>query len=83
METKSFLKSKTIRFLIIALVIVLTNILGIGEAEPGKTYDTMLEMEGEEVEQVKNLLMLIGLGGAGYGRVVAKQPLGRKKKNGK
>ena len=80
METKAFLKSKTIRFLIIALVIVLTNIMGVGEAEPGKSYDTINTMEGEEVEQVKNILLLIGIGGASYGRAVADKPLGRKKK---
>ena len=81
METKDFLKSKTIRFLLIAVVIVMTNILGIGEAEPGKSYDNMTKMEGQEVEQVKNILLLFGLGGAGYGRAVADKPLGRKKKN--
>ena len=80
MENKAYLKSKTIRFLVLAIIIVMTNIMGIGEAEPGKTYDTMTQMEGEEVEQVKNILMLIGIGGAGYGRAVAKEPLGRKKK---
>lgn len=80
MKTKNFLKSKTIRFLIIAVIIVLTNIMGIGEAEPGKTYDTIGEMKGEEFEQVKNVLLLLGIGGAGYGRVVANKPLGGKKK---
>ena len=80
METKGYLKSKTIRFLVIAAVIVLTNIIGVGEAEPGQTYDTMTKMEGEEVEQVKNILLLLGIGGAGYGRAVADKPLKRKKK---
>lgn len=64
----------------VLLLIVLMNIMGIGEAEPGKTYDTMLEMEGRKTEQIKNLLLLGGLGGAAYGRIKAETHLGKKKK---
>lgn len=81
METKDFLKSKTIRSLAIILIVVVMNIMGIGEAEVGKTYDAVTQKEGRGAEQIKNILMLVGLGGAGYGRVVADKPLGRKKKD--
>lgn len=80
METKAYSKSKTMRSLVLLLVIVLMNIIGIGEAEPGKTYDTMLDMEGRNTEQIKNLLLLGGLGGAAYGRIKADTHLGKKKK---
>jgi len=79
METKGYLQSKTIRSLIILLIIVLTNILGLGEAQPGQTYDTMCELEGRQTEQIKNLLLLGGIGTAGYYRVKADTKLGKKK----
>lgn len=79
-DTKDFTKSKTMRSLAICLIIVVMNIMGIGEAEVGKTIDTMHEMQGGKTENIKDILMLIGVGGAAYGRVVADKPLGRKKK---
>lgn len=80
METKHPLKSKTIESLIVAVLILIMNILGVGEAQPGKTYDTMLEMEGRRTEQVKNLALIGACGGAAYGRWKANTNLGRKKK---
>ena len=79
MKTKSYLKSKTIDSLIVAVILIILNILGIGEAEPGKTYDTMLDMQGRQTEQIKNLLVLGALGGAAYGRANANTHLGKKK----
>ena len=79
MKQKAYLKSKTMRSLIILVVIVVMNILGFGEAEPGKTYDTMLDMEGRSSEQAKNLLLLGAAGGAAYGRVKADTKLTRRK----
>ncbi len=80
METKEFLKSKTIRSLILILIVVVMNMMGIGEAEIGETYDT-INQDGENgIGLIMNILMLVGIGGAGYGRAVADKPLGRKKK---
>lgn len=80
METKHPLKSKTMESLLAAVLILIMNILGIGEATPGKTYDTMLDMRGRRTEQVKNLALLGACGGAAYGRLKANTHLGRKKK---
>lgn len=82
METKQYLKSKTIRSLIICAIIVIMNVMGIGEAEVGQTIDTMNEMTGDRTQSIKDLLLLFGLGGAAYGRAVADKPLARKKKGG-
>lgn len=79
MDNKPYWKSKTMRCLICGIVIVLLNVLGVGEAEPGQTYDTMLEQEGRQTEQAKNIFMLISLIGAAYGRKVANTKLGKKK----
>ncbi len=54
--------------------------MGIGEAEVGQTIDSMGEMTGERTENIKDILMLLGLGGAAYGRAVADKPLSTKKK---
>ena len=80
METKAYLQSKTIRSLIIVFTIVVLNLMGIGEAEVGETIDSMGEMTGERTENIKDILMMFGLGGAAYGRAVADKPLARKKK---
>ena len=78
METKAYLQSKTIRSLAIVLAIVVLNLLGIGEAEVAQTIDSMGEMTGEKTENIKDILMLFGIGGAAYGRAVAKGPLKKK-----
>lgn len=82
-ETKNFTKSKTMRSLAVCLIVVLMNMFGIGEAEVGKTIDTMHEMQGQKTENIMDIVMLVGLGGAAYGRAVAEQPLGRKKDGAK
>lgn len=79
MEHKGYLQSKTIESAILIIIVALLNILGLFEATPGKTYDTMLDMEGRKKEQVKNLLLIGGGGGAIYGRIKAKKKLGKKK----
>lgn len=82
METKHPLKSKTIESLIILFIIAILNIMGIGEAKPGKTWDTITEIDNRRGEQIKNLLMLGAIGGGVYGRFVANSKLARKKKGG-
>lgn len=79
MENKGYLKSKTIDSAIIIIIVAVLNIVGLFEATPGQTYDTMLELQGRQKEQIKNLLLLGGSGGAIYGRIKATKRLGRKK----
>lgn len=78
MESKPYWQSKTVHSAIIIIVIAILNILGIGDATPGKTYDTMLDLEHREREQIKNLLLIGGGGGAIYGRAKADKRLGKK-----
>ena len=86
METKNFTKSKTMRSLAVCLIVVLMNMFGIGEAEVGQTIDTMHEMHEMQENKTGNIMdivSLLGLGGAAYGRAVAYKPLGRKKDGAK
>ncbi len=73
-----YLKSKTIRALMTGVVIVLLNLLGVGEEQIGKTYDTIHDTQGKQTETAKDLGLLGALGFAVYGRKVAKGPLGKK-----
>ena len=75
MKTPQALKSKTIRAILTAFVIVLLNLLGVGEKQIGKTYDTIHDTRGEQTETAKDLGLLGVLGWAFYGRNVAKGPL--------
>ena len=79
MGKKAYLDSKTIKALIIIAAIVLINIMGVGESKPGDTYEGITNQNGRGVEQLKNILLLIGVGGAAYGRVTAKTELTSKK----
>ena len=80
METKGYLQSKTMCSLIVVFAMVVVNMMGIGEAEVGETIDSLVEMTGEKTVNIKDVLMLLGIGGAAYGRAVANKPLARKKK---
>ena len=75
MKTPEALKSKTIRALLTAFVMVLLNVLGVGEEQIGKTYDKIHDHRGKQTETVKDLGLLGALGYAFYGRNVAKGPL--------
>ncbi len=81
MEHKHFLQSKTVDSAILIIIVAILNIVGLFEAKPGQTYDTMLEMQGRQKEQIKNLLLIGGGGGAIYGRVKANKKLGKKKES--
>jgi hypothetical protein len=69
------LKSKTIRGLLIAAVIVMLNILGLGEEQIGQTYDTITDGQGQTTENVKDMGLLGAIIYSFYGRTVAKGPL--------
>ncbi len=65
---KSPIKSKTIRSAIVIVVIALLNLLGVGEEQIGKTYDTMIDATGEKTEAAKDIGLLLGSAGVIYGR---------------
>lgn len=79
MKSPEVLKSKTIRGLLTALVLVILSILGVGEEQIGKTYDTIHDHRGKTTERVKDVGMLGALLYSTYGRSVAKGPLKWKK----
>ena len=74
------LKSKTVRSLLVAFVLVALNLLGVGEEQIGKTYDTISsDPKGRRTETLKDVGLLGALGMGLYGRSVAKGPLKWKK----
>ncbi len=76
MKTKHPLKSKTLLFLIGTVILVL---FGPSEKPLAEmTWQELGEQQGQKTEQVVEILTLLGLGGAAYGRVVAKDKLGGK-----
>ncbi len=77
MKTKSALKSKTIRAILTAAVIVILNLLGVGEEQVGKTYDTITEQTGGGTETAKDIGLIGALGWAFYGRMKADTKLGK------
>ena len=79
MKSPEALKSKTIRAILTAAVIVILNLLGVGEEQIGKTYDTIHDHRGKQTETIKDLGLMGLLGYAFYGRNVAKGPLKWKK----
>ncbi|KKL56674.1 hypothetical protein LCGC14_2243050 [marine sediment metagenome] len=66
---KPKLKSKTLNSILIAAVMVILGMLGVGEKEIGQTYDTITQSTGEGTEAAKDLATLAALGGAYYGRL--------------
>lgn len=79
MKLPEALKSKTIRAILTAVVIVILNLLGVGEEQIGKTYDTIHDHQGKTTETAKDIGLIGALGWAAYGRAVAKGPLKKKK----
>jgi hypothetical protein len=70
---KKFYKSKTVDSALVIIVIAILNILGVGEVEIGKTYDTLTETTGHKTESAKDIGLLIGGAGAIYGRYKVKE----------
>ncbi len=82
MNVPEALKSKTIRGLMTAAVIVLLNLLGVGEEQIGKTYDTIHDTRGKQTETIKDLGLMGALVYSVFGRSVAKGPLKWRKGSG-
>ena len=70
---KSPLKSKTIDSALIIIVIAILSLLGVGEAEVGKTYDTITTQTGKRTENAKEIITILGGAGAIYGRYKVKE----------
>ncbi len=76
---KFALKSKTVRAIMTALVLLLMNFLGVGEQQIGQTYDTIHDTRGKQTETAKDLGLLGAMLYALYGRSKAEGPLTWKK----
>ncbi len=67
---KPKLKSKTLNSILIAAVMVILGMLGVGEEKIGQTYDTITQSTGGGAESARDLATLFALGGAYYGRTM-------------
>ena len=67
------LKSKTINSTLVIIVMVCLSLLGVGEKEMGKTYDTITTETNNNVDVSKDIITLIAAGGAIYGRTKVKE----------
>ena len=66
-------KSKTINSAIVIAIMVLLSIIGVGEKEISKTYDTIANQTGNKVENSINIIKLLGVVGVVYGRYKVKE----------
>lgn len=76
MGSKSPLKSKTLIFIIATALLTLFGPSKKPIAE--MTWRELEQRQGSKSENVVDILTLLGLGGAAYGRVVAKEKIGGK-----
>ena len=76
---KQRLKSKTMRFGIVTIIVAILSMFGVGDVpDEDATYREISEGQSSRVEQIMNILILVGGGGAIYGREVAKGKIGGK-----
>jgi hypothetical protein len=66
------LKSKTMCGIFTVIIIALMNIMGVGEAEIGNTYDTITNSTGQKTESAKDIGLVVGGAFAAYGRYKVK-----------
>ena len=79
MNKKSPLKSKTILFSLVTIAVALFNMLGPSEKPLGEmSFRELQQRQGHQTENITNMSILAGGGGAVYGRVVAKDKIGGK-----
>lgn len=80
MITKHPLKSKTLLFIIATALALVFNMTGSSEKPLGEmTWRELEQRQTNKTENVVEIMALLGLGGAAYGRVVAKNKIGGKK----
>ena len=76
MKSKHPLKSKTLLFLIATAILML---FGPSEKPVAEmTWRELGEQQNSKTTQIVDILKILGLGGAFYGRVVAKDKIGGK-----
>ncbi len=79
MGTKHPLKSKTLLFIIATALATLFNMVGPSEKPIAEmTWKELEQRQGGKTKQAVDIIALFGLGGAAYGRVVAKDKIGGK-----
>ncbi len=78
MKSKPLFKSKTINSALVCAIIIMMNLLGIGEEKIGETYDTINDHVGSKQETTKDIVALGSLVGVVYGRLNAKTKIGGK-----
>ena len=66
------LKSKTVNSTLVIIIIACMSLLGIGEDEIGRTYDTISKQTGT-TENAKELITIMAGAGAIYGRFKVKK----------
>ena len=82
MKTKHPLKSKTILFALVTIVVAIFNLIEPGEKPIAQmTWKELNQQQGHQVEKVTDLLVLLGGGGAIYGRFKAKDKIGGKEED--
>lgn len=80
MKSKHPLKSKTLLFIVATALALIFNIAGPSEKPIAEmTWRELEQRQDNQMDRVWELLPLLGLGGAFYGRVVAKDKIGGKK----
>lgn len=65
------LKSKTINSALVIALLAIMSLLGIGEEEIARTYDTI--GQEKKTETTKEVMTLLAAGGAMYGRYKVKE----------
>ena len=79
MSKKHPLKSKTILFSLVTIIVAIFNMTGVSETPIGEmTWKELEQNQNQKTEQITNLLVLLGGGGAVYGRFQAKDKIGGK-----
>ena len=79
MNSKHPLKSKTLLFIIATALATIFNIAGPSEKPIAEmTWREREQRQDSKMDNVLELLPLLGLGGAAYGRIVAKDKIGGK-----
>ena len=79
MNKKHPLKSKTILFSLVTILATILNMTGATEKPTAEmSWKELEQRQGQKTEQITNLLVLLGGGGAVYGRFQAKDKIGGK-----
>lgn len=80
MGTKHAWKSKTILFSLVTIIVAIFNLVG-GGGKPAAemTWEELGQRQNQQTDNVANMLILLGGGGAVYGRYQAKDRIGGKK----